>query len=413
MTSPPGEPDPARPLRVVLVDDTADIRLLLRIGLEAGGRVRIVGEAGDGAAGAEVVARTRPDVVLVDLAMPVVDGLQAIPALRRAWPPARLVVLSGFEAARILPRARAAGADAYLQKGLDPWALEERLLEIAGRAPGVGPAGGGRAEVGVRGGNGPARAGVPPPPVPQDGGVWVRSAVAAAVHEIRNPAVVIAGAVAALLGGGPGGARPPEGLRDELLAAVARQTRLLDRATADLLVAAQAERAALPVDPRPLVLAEVLAHAVTDAPDSGDVTLDCPPRLAVCADPLRVQQMVHNLLTNAAKYGAPPVTVRAYQDVDSVDADSVRVSVEDAGPGVPDDVVPRVFEDFVRAPGVDVPGSGLGLSVVRSLARAHGGRAWYEAGASRGAVFAFTLPAATPVRSGALGRHADALGTVR
>jgi signal transduction histidine kinase len=129
------------------------------------------------------------------------------------------------------------------------------------------------------------------------------------------------------------------------------------------------------------------------------------------------------LLTNAAKYGAPPVTVRAYQDVDSgsidrgrgdsVRVDTVRVTVEDAGPGVPDDVVPRVFEDFVRAPGVDVPGSGLGLSVVRSLARAHGGRAWYEAGASRGAVFAFTLPAATPVRSGALGRHADALGPVR
>jgi two-component system sensor histidine kinase MtrB len=106
--------------------------------------------------------------------------------------------------------------------------------------------------------------------------------------------------------------------------------------------------------------------------------------------------MVHNLLSNAAKYGAPPVTVLARPDDDS--ADTVRIVVEDAGPGVPEDVVPAVFEDFVRAPGLDVPGSGLGLSVVRSLARAHGGRAWYEAGASGGALFAFTLPAVAPAR---------------
>ena len=58
--------------------------------------------------------------MLVDLAMPVLDGLEALPALRRACPAARIVVLSGFDASRMLARRVAAGADGYLQKGLTP-----------------------------------------------------------------------------------------------------------------------------------------------------------------------------------------------------------------------------------------------------------------------------------------------------
>lgn len=394
--------DPGLPLRVVLVDDTADIRLLLRTALEAGGRVRVVGEAGDGATGVQVVALTRPDLVLVDLAMPVLDGLAALPALRRACPSARLVVLSGFEGRRVLPRARAAGADAYVRKGLDPWSLEQRLLEIAGADPAPRDL--------------PADAAALPGTATDDELPWSSSAVAAAVHEIRNPAVVIAGAVSALLGQGPDGARPPQEQQDQLLAAVARQVRLLDRATADLLAAAQAGRGALAVDPRPLVLAGVLADAVADAvvdgmvdgSGTGHVTVDCPPRLAVHADPLRVQQMVLNLLSNAAKYGVPPVTVQA-----RADGDSVRVTVRDAGPGVPDDAVPTLFEEFTRAaPANGAAGTGLGLFVVRSLAGAQGGRAWYEGGPG-GAAFAFTLPAAPPLQGGSSDGPVGAVGAAR
>jgi signal transduction histidine kinase len=196
-----------------------------------------------------------------------------------------------------------------------------------------------------------------------------------------------------------------------LLQALARQARLLDRATGDLLAAARAERGPLHVDPRPVLLAEVLAAALADAPGGEHVTLDCPPELAVRADPVRVQQMMHNLLGNAAKYAVPPVTVRAHAD-----ADHVRVTVADAGPGVPDDLVPALFEDFSRGRGGAALGTGLGLAVVRSLARAQGGRAWYEPGAA-GAEFAFTLPVASLLDPGLLVGDTDpmrtAMGTAR
>ena len=74
-----------RPVRVVIVDDTYDLRELLRLALTRGG-MEVVGEAGDGLAGIEAVRLERPDVVLLDLSMPVMDGLEALPSIRRLVP---------------------------------------------------------------------------------------------------------------------------------------------------------------------------------------------------------------------------------------------------------------------------------------------------------------------------------------
>ena len=102
---------------VVIVDDTDDIRLLVRLSLEAGGVFQVVGEADNGLAGIDVVRRTQPDLVLLDLRMPVMNGLDALPRIRRACPRARIVVLSGFEADAMAEKALEAGADGYAQKG--------------------------------------------------------------------------------------------------------------------------------------------------------------------------------------------------------------------------------------------------------------------------------------------------------
>lgn len=106
-----------RPRRVVIVDDAPELRDLLRLTLEGDG-FDVVAEAGDGRQGIEVSRSLVPDVILLDLAMPVMDGLEALPTLREVCPDAKIIVLSGFGSAQLTRRALTAGADGYIQKGV-------------------------------------------------------------------------------------------------------------------------------------------------------------------------------------------------------------------------------------------------------------------------------------------------------
>ncbi len=104
-----------RPLRAVVIDDTSDIRDLLSTVLTRSG-MEVVGEAGDGRAGVDVVRAQRPDVVLLDLAMPIMDGVEALPLIRALVPDARIIVLSAFSGA-MREQVLDGGADGYLLKG--------------------------------------------------------------------------------------------------------------------------------------------------------------------------------------------------------------------------------------------------------------------------------------------------------
>lgn len=120
----------ASPLRVVLVDDMVELRHLIKLTLERSGRFEVVGQAGNGREGVAVAEATQPDLVLLDVSMPVMDGLEALPIICRSVPSATVVMLSGFSEARLGAEAAAGGAAAYLEKGLSPDALVARLLEV-------------------------------------------------------------------------------------------------------------------------------------------------------------------------------------------------------------------------------------------------------------------------------------------
>ena len=105
---------PAR--RVLLVDDNPDIRLLVRIGLESSGGFEIMGEACDGQEALDALERGCPDVVLLDLAMPVMDGFEALPRLKRRCPGCRVVIYSASDSPGHRSRIEEAGGDAYLRK---------------------------------------------------------------------------------------------------------------------------------------------------------------------------------------------------------------------------------------------------------------------------------------------------------
>lgn len=118
--------------RVVIADDSDDLRLLLRMILTRSDDFEVVGEAADGGAAIDVVAAQHPDVILLDLAMPKMDGLQAMPGIRSAWPQTKIVVLSGFDASRMRDTALQNGADAYVEKGSAMTGIAAVLSEICG-----------------------------------------------------------------------------------------------------------------------------------------------------------------------------------------------------------------------------------------------------------------------------------------
>lgn len=117
-------------IRVVLVDDTVEIRRLLRMTLEFDGRFNVVDEAGDGEAAIKATSEKQPDAVILDLAMPVMDGLQAIPQILEEAPRTKILVLSGFDSESMSSEAMTRGAHAYVEKGGDLEELATKLLDL-------------------------------------------------------------------------------------------------------------------------------------------------------------------------------------------------------------------------------------------------------------------------------------------
>jgi DNA-binding NarL/FixJ family response regulator len=116
--------------RVLVVDDAANLRELLTVLLDVEDDFEVVGTAADGVQALEKAESLNPDIVLLDLAMPVMDGLQALPGLRERLPQARIVIFSGFEHEALAREALAAGADAYIEKGTSVMQLVARLRQL-------------------------------------------------------------------------------------------------------------------------------------------------------------------------------------------------------------------------------------------------------------------------------------------
>jgi two-component system, NarL family, response regulator LiaR len=113
----------AEPIRVLLVDDHAVVREGLRAFLDLQDGIEVAGEAEDGRAALAEAARLRPDVILMDLVMPELDGIGAMRSLREQLPTARVIVLTSFlDDDKLLPALRS-GAAGYLLKNAPPQEL--------------------------------------------------------------------------------------------------------------------------------------------------------------------------------------------------------------------------------------------------------------------------------------------------
>jgi len=134
-SSPDAAPDaagPAGPMthRILIVDDAEDIRTLLRMRLDRQENLDVVGEAVDGMDAVDQARALQPHLVLLDMAMPRMDGLQALPLIRAAVPDVRVIVLSGFNQGTLEQEALAAGADRYIVKGGSMRELVEEIEKV-------------------------------------------------------------------------------------------------------------------------------------------------------------------------------------------------------------------------------------------------------------------------------------------
>ena len=210
-------------------------------------------------------------------------------------------------------------------------------------------------------------------------------------HELRTPLTNIAGFAVTLR----------ESWRtfdpsevDEFLEVVCREADHLQALVDDVLVVPRLEADKLLIEPADFPLRPAAFRiAGLVFPTGGDksVSVSVSGSAVVHADPNRVQQVLRNLLENAARHGGSQVNVEAsFRDAEWT------VVVADDGPGIDPADRERIFAAFEHAAPNATPGSGLGLglTVSRVLVEAMGGRIWYEPGFPTGARFCFTLPAA-------------------
>jgi DNA-binding NarL/FixJ family response regulator len=130
----------SEPIRVLLVDDEELVRFGLRTVLEAAGGFEVVGEAGDGAAGVRAAERLRPDVVLVDIRMPVLDGLAATERILALPDPPQVAVLTTFHVDEYVHAALAAGAAGFLLKDTPPREIAAAVRAVADGTATLSPA---------------------------------------------------------------------------------------------------------------------------------------------------------------------------------------------------------------------------------------------------------------------------------
>lgn len=128
----------ATPVRVLIADDAPITRSLLRLWLKRHGSLDLVAEATDGVEAVDLARRERPDLVLLDLSMPRMDGLEAAVEIRRSLPAAKIIIFSAFSVERMGAPALLAGADIYVEKELGPAGIFAAVELMFGVRP-IGP----------------------------------------------------------------------------------------------------------------------------------------------------------------------------------------------------------------------------------------------------------------------------------
>jgi two-component system, NtrC family, sensor histidine kinase KinB len=218
--------------------------------------------------------------------------------------------------------------------------------------------------------------------------------VATVAHEFRTPLTSLRMAIHLCVEGAVG---PLTEQQLDLLSAAREDCERLQRIVDDLLDLARIRAGLLELSPGPVELPELLEQAlasVRSAAEQAGVKLEAqlaPGRETLVADKERLALALQNLLSNAIRHtgSGGTVTLTAAED-----EEGTRFSVKDTGQGIAKEHLPRLFDRFFRVPGAKGGSAGLGLSIVKDVAEAHGGRVGVESEPGKGSTFWLTVPAA-------------------
>ncbi len=208
-----------------------------------------------------------------------------------------------------------------------------------------------------------------------------------ASHELRTPLTPILGFLDVLSNHG----EPLSRGQARTVEVVRRNAQRMLSLVENLLVAGRAVAGPLDALPDDLTLADAVDRVVDEFGTTIPTVARSLEGWHLHADATHFHQVLGNLLTNATKYGAPPISIA----VSSREPGWVTVEVADNGPGVPEEFVSRMWDRFTQSDHGNTRvsrGVGLGLSIVRLLVEADGGRIGYRAGSPSGAAFSIDLP---------------------
>ena len=379
----------AKTVKVVLVDDHAPVRKNLKQLIELMGPYEVIGEGSNGAEAIERVEELEPDLVLMDMNMPVMSGAEATEVIKTRYPDIKVLALTAFADMGNVSAMVKAGASGYLLKGGSSKELLESLRAVAGGQAALDK------EV-TRG-------------VMEDmADLYKKEQQRAAAleeldrmksefvsvvsHELRTPVTTIKGGALTLQ---KRWQEMDDQTRDELLGSVARSCDRLTHMISRLLIVSGIQRGGVGLRPKVFSLSRIAESALSvlgGKAESRQVRLSLTPAQA-SGDEERLTEVAVALIENALEFTSGDIDVTIDQD-----GDEARLSVIDEGPGMSEATVHRLVDKpFTQGDSSStrrVGGLGLSLYIARQVLEASGGRLEIETAPDTGSRFTMVLPAA-------------------
>ena len=376
--------------RILVVDDEKEIRDFLTKALTLVGGFK-VDIAVDGEEALKKIEQERFDLVLTDLKMPKMDGLQLIKEISQIRPEVLMVLMTGHGTIDSAIKAMKEGASDYITK---PFNIDEMILRLR--------------------------------KVLEEKQRFVRMKdyieqlekankelkridqvksefVSIASHELRTPLASIKNAIQLILKGKTGEINEAQ---NKFLTMADRNINRLTNILNNLLDLSRIESGRMNMKFQPVELKNIIELTVASLKPQADeksinieMNIHQPPP-DVYGDPEKIEQILINLLGNAIKFtpagGKILISARPFDQEEEMEhGKMVKISIKDTGPGIPQEHLEAIFEKFHQVEDSmhrTTGGTGLGLAITKGLVEAHSGKIWVESELGKGSNFSFTLP---------------------